>query len=216
MSVRLALAACALSLAVATPAAADVLSVRAEVHAGAAGGAGVAGGGKEHAFAKGARGATYGALLGAEILFVDAWVEHHQFTDGSLSGTWTQFMTGFDVDVELGKRPAPAGSKPGTKGVAGKGFFEAGLAIGFGLGTGQQVTLPLDNAQLTDKGFLVEARLGGGYNLNRVMAIGVTVPISYGYLFKSGPGVAANDDDNQYQQLQAALMVNVRFRLKAK
>jgi hypothetical protein len=215
MSLRLVLATCALSLAAATPAAADVLSVRAEIHAGGAGGAGIAGGGKDFAFAKGARGATYGALLGAEVLLVDAWVEHHQYNDGSLSGTWTQFMAGFDVDLDLGRSPAPAGAKKGARGRA-KGYLELGLATGFGIGTGQQVELPLDNAQLTDKGFLVEGRVGAGYHLNRVMSVGFALPIQYGYLFKSGPGVVANADENQYQSLSAAVMVNLRFRLKAK
>lgn len=216
MSVRLAIAASMLSLAAATPAAADVLSVRAELHAGGAGGAGLAGGAKDHAFAEGARGASYGALVGAELLFVNAWVDHHQFNDGGLIGTWTRFMAGFDVNVDLGKPLRPAGTKAGAKAGRAKGYLELGLATGFGLGTGQQVELPLDNAQLTDKGFLVEGRVGAGYNLNRVMAIGFTLPIEYGYLFKSGTGVVANDDNNQYQQLTASFMVNLRFRLKAK
>ncbi|HVV82642.1 MAG TPA: hypothetical protein VHE35_06160 [Kofleriaceae bacterium] len=202
----------ALTLGAVSPAAADVLSLRAELHGGAAGGTGVAGGAKDHAFFDGARGATYGALVGAEILFVDAWVEHHQYNDGSLKGTWTQFMTGFDVDIDLAKPAA----RPGAKKPLAKGYAELGVGVGFGLGTGQQVTLPLDNAQITDKAFLVEARFGAGYNFNRVVSLGFTLPVSYGYMFKSGPGVVANDDNNQYQSLQGALMVNLRFKLKAK
>jgi hypothetical protein len=215
MSLRLALVASVLTLA-AAPAAADVLSVRAEVHAGGAGGTGLAGGAKERAYATNARGATYGALLGAEVLFLDAWIEHHQVTDGALVGTWTQFMAGFDVDLPLGETPPPAGSKAGTKPGPAKGYLELGLGVGFGLGTGQQIDPPLDNSELTDKGFLVEGRLAAGYHLNRVMAIGVAIPIQYGYLFKAGGGVVANDDNNQYQQLSAAVMLNLRFRLKAK
>ncbi len=216
MSLRLSSALCALALATASPAAADVFSLRAELHGGGAGGVGVAGGAKDNAFSTGARGATYGALVGAEILFLDAWIDHHQFTDGSLIGTWTQFMAGFDVDIELGKPPLKPGAKAGTKLGRAKGYVEAGLGFGFGLGTGQQVELPLDNAQITDKAFLIEARFGAGYNLNRVMAVGFTLPVSYGYMFKSGPGVVANDDGNQYQAVQGALMLNLRFLLKAK
>lgn len=200
----------------AAPAAADVLSLRAELHAGGAGGAGVAGAGKDKAFSGNARGGTYGALVGAEILLLDAWIEHHQYNDGSLVGTWTQFMTGFDVDIDLGK-PAPLpGAKKGAKPGRPKGFMEIGLGVGFGLGTDRQVDPPLNNAQVSDKGFLVEARFAAGYNLNRVMSIGVAVPVSYGYMFISGEGAVANEDENQYQSIQAALMFNLRFRLKAK
>jgi hypothetical protein len=200
----------------ASPAAADVLTMRAELHGGGAGGAGVAGGAKDHAFAEGARGGTYGALVGAEVLFLDGWIEHHQYIDGGLSGTWTQIMLGFDVDIDVGKGAPPAGAKKGAKGPPPKGYVELGLGAGFGFGTGQQVTLPIDNAQLTDKGFLIEARVAGGWNLNRIISLGFAVPVSYGYYFKSGPGVVANDDDNRYQQIQAAAMVNLRFRFKVK
>ncbi len=216
MSLRLTLATTALVLAAATPAAADVFSMRAEIHAGGAGGAGVAGGAKDHAFSEGARGATYGALLGAELLFVDAWIEHHQYNDGSMRGTWTQFMVGFDVDIALGKPLPVAGAKKGAKTAPAKGYLELGLGTGYGIGTGQQVVLPLDNAQLTDKGFLIEGRFAAGWHLNRIMSLGVALPVSYGYMFKSGPGVVANDDNNQYQAIQAALMLNLRFRLKLK
>lgn len=208
-------AACALAVASASPAAADVFSLRAELHGGAGGGAGVAGGAKDHAFSNDARGGVYGALVGAEILFIDAWIDHHQFVDGSLIGTWTQFMAGADVDLELGKPDPLPGAKPGQPRRA-KGYAEVGLGLGFGLGTGQQVELPLDNAQVSDKAFLLEARFGAGYNLGRVLSIGFTLPVSFGYMFKSGPGVVANDDNNQYQAVQAALLVNLRFRLKAK
>lgn len=215
MCPRLTVATCALAVAIASPAAADVFSLRAELHGGGGGGVGVAGGAKDHAFSTGARGGVYGALVGAEVLFIDAWVDHHQFNDGSLIGTWTQFMAGADVDIDLGTPTPLPGAKPGRVGRP-KGYAEVGLGVGFGLGTGQQVMLPLDNAQVTDKAFLVEARFGAGYNLGPVLSIGFSVPVSYGYMFKSGPGVVANDDNNQYQALQAAAMLNFRFRLKAK
>ena len=217
MSLRLNVLMTAVAVAAAaTPAAADVFSMRAELHGGGAGGWGVAGGAKDHAFSEGARGLTFGALIGAELLFVDAWIEHHQYVDSSLIGTWTQFMAGFDVDLEVGKPALPPGAKKGAQAPRAKGYVELGLGAGFGVGTGQQVDLPLDNAQVTDKAFLIEGRFAGGWNLNRVVSLGVAVPVSYGYVFKSGPGVVANDDNNQYQALQAAVMVNLRVRIKLK
>ncbi|MEZ4404816.1 MAG: hypothetical protein R3B06_32810 [Kofleriaceae bacterium] len=194
---------------VAGPAHADLLSLRLEAHGGGAGGVGVAGDQKDNAFQAGARGGAYGALVGVEVLFIDVWVQHHQFNDGALVGTWTQFMTGMDVDVDLG---APTGGKKGRP----KGYFEAGLGLGFGVGTGQQVVLPLDNGEVTDKGFLLEAKLGAGLNLGPLFSIGVVVPVSGGYFFKSGPGIVANDQGTHYQAVDAAVLVNFRAKLKLK
>ncbi len=191
---------------------ADLLSFRAEVHGGGGGGVGVAGDQKDNAFQTGARGAEYGALVGIEVLFIDVWVQHHQYTDGSLIGTWTQFMTGMDVDVDLGVPPSQPGKEPGRP----KGYFEAGLGLGFGVGTGQQVELPLDNGELTDKGFLAEAKIGAGINLGPILSLGVLVPISGGYFFKSGAGVVANDTGTHYQAVEAAVLVNLRLKLKLK
>jgi len=191
---------------------ADLLSFRAEAHLGAGGGTGLAGDQKDNAFQKGARGAEYGALVGVEVLFIDVWVQHHQWNDGDLVGTWSQFMTGMDVDVDLGvPATAPGGDKKRPK-----GYFEAGLGVGFGVGTGQQVVLPLDNGEVTDKGFLAEAKIGAGLNLGPILSIGVVVPVSAGYFFKSGPGVVANDTGTHYQGLEASVLVNLRLKLKLK
>jgi hypothetical protein len=200
--------------AILAPAAAhaDLLSLRAEAHGGGGGGVGVAGDQKANAFQTGARGGEYGALVGVEVLFIDVWVQHHQFNRGTLKGTWTQFMTGMDVDVDLGVPSAAPGKSAGRP----KGYFEAGLGLGFGVGTGQQVVLPLDNGEVTDKGFLVEAKLGAGYNIGPLLSVGFVVPISGGYFFKSGPGVVSNDTGTHYQAVEAALLLNVRLKLKLK
>ncbi|MBK9029751.1 MAG: hypothetical protein IPL61_00155 [Myxococcales bacterium] len=201
----------ALALA-AAPAHADLLSLRLEAHGGGGGGVGVAGDQKDNAFQTGARGGVYGGLVGVEVLFIDVWVQHHQFNNGGLTGTWTQFMTGMDVDVDLG---VPA-AKPGKAHGRPAGYFEAGLGLGFGVGTGQQVVLPLDNGEVTDKGFVVEAKIGAGWNLGPLFSLGFVVPVSGGYFFKSGPGVVANDQGTHYQAIEAALLVNFRAKLKLK
>ena len=97
-----------------------------------------------------------------------------------------------------------------------RGYFEAGLGLGFGVGTGQQVVLPLDNGEVTDKGFLLEAKVGAGWNLGPLFSLGVLVPVSGGYYFKSGPGVVANDQGTHYQAVEAAVLVNFRAKLKLK
>ncbi len=184
---------------------AGVFDLYAQVEGGGASGLGVGGVKKDDAFFKGAGGALYGAKVGVEFLFTDAWVEHWQLTDlKGITGTWTQFMIGADVDFPLGD--TPKGEKPKT-------FAELGLAVGYGLGTGQQVDPPLDNGQVTDKGFIGQLSLGIDYRFSKVTSIGFVVPITYGYLFKNGPGIAANDTDNQYHQLAASPMVYFRVNL---
>jgi hypothetical protein len=184
---------------------AGVFDVYAQAEGGYANGFGVAGAKKDSDFFSGATGGLYGAKVGAELLFTDVWVEHWQFTDfKGVNGTWTQFMVGADIDFPVGD--VPQGQKPKT-------FAEIGLAAGYGLGTGQQVEPPLDNAQTTDKGFIAQLSLGVDYRFSKIVSIGLAVPITYGYLFKNGEGIAANDEDNQYHQLAASPMVYVRMNL---
>lgn len=257
-------------------AAADVLSLYAAVQGGGAGGQGVDGEAQDQAFHEGVQGLAYGALVGAEVLFVDGWVEHTQhLRDGALAGTWTQFMIGLDTQIDIGSpetvaapvaEPAPApavrqepmaqepnagepagtapgepaGTEPGEpagaeaaqaepaaqpeppprpvaqqRTVVGRapGYLDIGFAAGFGVGTGQQVMPPLDNSELTDKGFLGQVHLGLGYRISDSLSLGVRVPVQAGYLFKSGDGAAANDRGNQYVSVNASLLLELRLNL---
>lgn len=208
------LAAAAL-VAEARPARADLLSLRAEVHGGGATGAGVGGTQQDEAFHAGATGAAYGALLGVEIAFIDVWVDHHQFTDGDSLSTWTQFMTGLDLDfVRKSKKQAPAAAGEPAPPRKTTGYVEIGLALGFGVGTGRQVEPPLSNDEITDKGFLLEAKLGTGIAIGSVLSVGVSLPVSAGYFFKNQG--FANDADTHYYGVQGALLLVVRGKILVK
>ena len=159
-------------------------------------------------FFKGSAGPAYGARIGAEFLFVDGWIEHMQYNSGSGLRTWTQFMVGADWDFPLGDAPEP-GQKPKT-------FGEIGFAVGYGVGTGQQVMPPLDASELTDKGFLGQVSFGADYRFTKLLSIGLTVPISYGYLFKSCADCAANNEETQYQSISGAAFIHLRFHLELK
>jgi hypothetical protein len=196
-------------------ASADVLSMRAEAHGGGAGGLGVAGDRKDDAFQNNARGGAYGALVGIEFLFVDAWVQHHQYSDGSLIGTWTQFMAGLDVNLDIGGGEKLPGSKDPEAKTKPKGYVELGLGVGFGVGTNRQVDPPLDNSEVSDKGFLAEAHISAGAHLTQQISLGVTLPVTAGYYFMSDEG-AANVTGTHYQAIEAALLVNFRLKLKIK
>jgi hypothetical protein len=198
----------AVVLAMAAPASADVLKLFAEAHGG--GVAGTATGGdpviKDSAFFAKAPHLAYGALVGAEFLFLDGMIQHHQFTDGSRVATWTQFGVGVHGTIDTGD----AKQQKAHEG----GYFEFGVGGWFGVGTGQQVMPPLDNAQITDKAFLLEGRIGAGTHLSSVFDFGLTVPVSWGYFLKNGNGAAANDVSTHYRGVQGEALLVLRANIR--
>ncbi len=186
---------------VAAPAHADLFRLFGEVHGGGMYGQGTGGDQKDAAFfAKSPHGA-YGAQIGAELFIFDLWIEHHQFTDGSRVATWSKIGVGVHTLIDLGS----------TKDIkAGKGnYIELSSGVFFGVGTGQQVMPPLDNAQISDKGFLVQGALGVGTHLSKNFDLGLSVPVSWGYFFKQG---AANDLSNHYQGVQGEALAVLRIQ----
>lgn len=198
----------------AAPAQADVFKVYAEAHGGGMAGKGTGGdlvnnATFDEAFFEQAPHGTYGALIGARFLFVDAQIQHHQYTNGDRLATWTQFAAGLDFEL-------PLGAQTKEQKAAGKGsYLSLGVHLGFGLGTGLQVTPPLSNDEITDKGFLLEGRLGFGKHLNKVFDIGVAIPVSYGYFFKTVGDAVVNDLETHYQsvQIEALLVLRANIRL---
>ncbi len=212
-------AACFLVLAGSTaPASAGVFELDAQIQTGGMGGTGLFGDRQDEAFHAGASGFTYGVLVGVELLFIDGWVEHNQYYDGSrVNGTWTQFMLGFDLNFDIGET---VGAKPGADGKGKgkgytKGFGEVGVGLGFGVGTGQQVDPPLDNSELSDQGFVGHFHLDFGYRLNKVMSVGLHFPFEFGYLIRKAPLSMedenfANDTSNHYGTMSAAALITMR------
>jgi hypothetical protein len=209
---RLALVAAALVLAPAA-ARADVISLRAEAHGGGMFGRGLKGDQQDDAFFQASPNGVYGALLGLELFFVDVWIQHHQYTDGDRLTTWTQFSTGLDLQIPIGDPGEPDASGKRSR---PKTYVELGLFGGFGVGTGQQVDPPLDNSELTDKGVLLEVDFAIGKRVNKIMDVGVRVPVSVGYYFKSGNGATANDLSTHYVSVHAEALLYLRFNIKLK
>jgi hypothetical protein len=200
----LAIAAAVVALASA-PASADILKLFAEGDGGAVAGKGTSGEAKDNAFFANAKHPMYGVLVGAELLIFDAMIQHQQFTDGSDLSTWTQFGLGIHYAVDLGDEKQRAAHQGAYIDLTGGTWF--------GLGTGQQVMPPLDNAQITDKGFLLEARLGVGTHLSKNFDFGVALPVSWGYFIKNGGGTTINDTNGHYQGVQGELMLFLRLNL---
>lgn len=203
------------TLVLATPAAhADVLSLYGEVHGGYSGGKGQSGALKDEAFHANADGGAYGFKVGAEVLLIDGWVQHDQYRTGDgLVGTWTQLMAGLDTEIPTGEKE---GADAQGKGGYASSYVELGAAIGFGVGTGQQVMPPLDNSEVTDKGFLLQGAAGFAWRLTEQVSFGVTVPVQVGYLFKNGAEAVANDVDDQYVELSFAALASLRLDLDIK
>jgi hypothetical protein len=190
---------------------ADIFKLFGEVHAGAVGGKGLSGDpvngpdGDKAFFANVPHGA-YGLRVGARFLILDGVIEHHQFTNGSRLSTWTKFAAGIGIQADVGDEKA--------KKAKTSGYVDFGVNLAFGLGTGEQVMLPLSNDEITDKGFLIEGRIGFGKHLNKLFDIGVVVPVSWGYFFKTGFENPANDVTNHYRAVQAEGLVYLRMNLK--
>jgi hypothetical protein len=151
---------------------------------------------------------AYGAAIGAQFLVFDVVIQHHQFTNGSRLATWTQFGGGMRFEVGLG------GQTKAEK-AAGKGSYaEISANLFFGIGTGQQVMPPLSNDEVTDKGFLIEGKVGFGMHLNKVLDIGLVVPVSWGYFIKNGGDAVANDLTTHYQSVQGEALVVLRGNIR--
>jgi hypothetical protein len=192
-----------------TAAAADVVSLRAEIHGGGGGGVGLGGEAKDEAFFKEAPHAAYGALVGVEFLFIDVWVQHHQYTNGDRLATWTQLAAGLDVQIPFGDEGQPdvSGKRPGAK-----NYAELGFAVGFGLGTGQQVMPPLDKGEISDKAIIGEFDLAIGHRFGKALDLGVRVPVGIGYFIKD----VANDLTDHYYGLQVQALLYLRLHVDLK
>jgi hypothetical protein len=183
-------------LVAAAPAHAGPLELHADLRVGATSGWGIGGAQKEHDFFDQTQGGTFGFLVGLHVLFADVWIEHDQLTDGSsIHGTWTELGLGggFQLPVQDNLE------------------LDFSFGAAFGVGTGRQISPPLDNAQISDKGFLGEVGVALEYRLGRFIAIGASVPAAWGYMFKND--VPANDTSNHYQTFHVMALGYVKFRL---
>lgn len=198
------------------PAEANVFKLYAEAHGGGMYGKGTGGdlvnntqSMYDEAFFENAGPALYGVAVGARFLILAVEIQHHQFVGGGDLSTWTQFGAGLQFEIDVGS--ASVADKKAGKGA----YVQLGTMLFFGVGTGQQVMPPLSNDELTDKGFLLQGSFDFGKHLNKALDIGVSIPVSYGYFFKSGGPAVANDVSTHYQsaQVEALLVVRGNFKL---
>jgi hypothetical protein len=188
---------------------ADILVIHGSIQGGGMFGDGISGTQKGEDFFKNAPNGAYGATVGARFIFFAAEITHRQYAfvggeaEDSLR-TWTHFALGVDFDVSLGdtqqkqKREGP--------------FLSISAMAGFGLGTGQQVDPPLDNSEVTDKGFTLGGKFAFGKHLGKNLDFGLMVPAHYHYMFKTLGAV--NDVNNHYQGFAIEALLFLRVYIK--
>jgi hypothetical protein len=177
--------------------------LKADLRLGAASGYGIGGDQKDHDFFDQTKGGVYGLLISARLLFLEIAVEHDQFTDfSSIKGTWTEFMIGAGGSIGVDEVLPPLPNKL---------YVSFGLDFGAGFGTGQQVMPPLDDAQISDKGLMIDAHIGIEYRFNPFLAIGAEVPVGWGYMLKND--VPANDSSASYETFHFMLLGVLRGRI---
>jgi hypothetical protein len=192
------------ALAVPATASADIFKIYGEAQGGGMYGKGIAGDHKAESAFQGGR-AAYGVAAGVQFIIFDVHAQHRQYYKDGIT-TWTELSAGLHFGFDTGSEA----EKKNNEG----GYVSFGTALAFGVGTGAQVNPPLDNSQVTDKGFLLESRIDFGKHLSKIFDIGVAVPISYGYLFKSGNGATANMTSSQYQTVQGEVLLVLRANIK--
>jgi len=140
-------------------------------------------------------GGLFGAKIGLELLFIDATVEHQQFFESGLKGSWTQFLIGTDFDFPLSEDDKVRGT--------------VGTGVGLGLGTMRTVDPPLDKAQIETRGFVAQLLIDLDYRLSKSLFIGASLPIGYHYLFDGDQ--PANDPNSQSNGVHAMGLITLKF-----
>ena len=141
-------------------------------------------------------GGALGFNLGLRLLVFDASIGFTQVLNGSGTvGTLTQFLLGIAIDVPVGHDKLPNRKS--------RAVVTPALVGGLGFGTAGPVDPPLDNDQVSDKGFVSHLKFGYEYFLNPFMAVGATGLLGWHYFF--GGQVITNSQDHSSGYHAAAL-----------
>jgi hypothetical protein len=120
------------------------------------------------------RGGAMGFEIGAKLLVLDLSANFLQVINGDgRVGTLTQLLLGIEVDIPVGRGRSVYTKK--------KTILRPGLSGGFGFGTPGPVDPPLDNSQISDKGFVSQLKLGLEHFLTPYVGLGVEGDVGYHY-----------------------------------
>jgi hypothetical protein len=147
------------------------------------------------------RGFGPGVNLGVKLLVFDLSANFTQFFDGNgRSGTLTQLLFGLNIDVPVGNDKFQEGVERGKS----RNIIRPILNFGVAAGTPEPVRPPLDNAQISDKGFVSYMAVGYEHFLNEFIGVGAQVDYGYHYFVGGGKSMlAANQSHSSGYQLDA-------------
>jgi len=149
------------------------------------------------------RGFGVGFEAGLKLLIIDLSVTFTQVADGGGTvGTLTQFLLGTTFDI-------PAGSARFENGQP-RAIVRPAIQGGFGFGTSGPVDLPLDNRQVSDKGFVSYASVAYEYFLNPFIGVGGQAQFGWHYFLG---GQVINDSEAHSTGLHLAGYATLTFHL---
>lgn len=137
------------------------------------------------------RGPGLGVEVGARLLVFDFSVNFIQLFDGNgRNGTFTQAFVGLAFDI-------PVGNQVFAKGDLGAGksqnIVRPIVGAGFGIGTAEPISPPLDNAQISDKGLVTRAGVGYEHFFNPFISVGAQADFGYHYFVGGGQSMLASN-----------------------
>jgi hypothetical protein len=132
-----------------------------------------------------------GVEVGARLLIFDFSVNFNQLFDGNgRNGTFTQALAGIAIDIPIGNQVFAKGDIGEGK---SKNILRPIVGAGFGIGTPEPVSPPLDNAQISDKGLVTRAGLGYEHFFNSFIGAGTQVDFGYHYFVGGGQSMLASN-----------------------
>jgi hypothetical protein len=126
-----------------------------------------------------ARSGGGGFELGAKLLIVDLSVNFTQLFNGN---SLTQMLLGFTFDIPVGNLYFQDGLAKGKS----RNIIRPIVNGGFAVGTPAAISLPLDDAQISQKGFI--SNFGANYEFFVNPFMGVGAQVDYGWHYFVGGG----------------------------
>lgn len=149
------------------------------------------------------RGPVMGAEVGVKLLVVDLSVSFLQvFDGGGRSGTLSQAILGFEIDIPVGEARTREGRR--------KLILRPGAGGGVAFGTPGPVNPPLSNDQISDKGLVSQTRLALEYNPYALLGFGVEGDLGYHYFLG---GQVVNNSQDHSSGIHMAALATLTFHL---
>jgi hypothetical protein len=145
------------------------------------------------------KGPGLGFEVGAKLLVFDLSVNFFQVFDSSgRAGTLEQLLFGVNIDVPVGNQRFQSGIERGKS----RNVLRPIANIGVALGSPEPVHLPVDNAQISDKGIVSYVGLGFEHFLNEFFGVGAEANFGYHYFVGGGASeMVANQTHSAGYQL---------------